>query len=69
MHASIRVNGVEETLSTGTVLALLQSRGIDAAARCLAVAVNGAVLPRDRWETAALRPGDEVEIVRPFAGG
>jgi sulfur carrier protein len=69
MHASIRVNGVDEELSSGTVLALLQRRRIEAGARGLAIAINGSLLPRSRWETTALRPGDEVEIVRPFAGG
>ncbi|MGG2362617.1 sulfur carrier protein ThiS [Salmonella enterica] len=35
----------------------------------LAIALNGAVLPRAAWDQAALKPGDDVEIVRPFQGG
>ncbi len=38
-------------------------------ARGLAVAVNGAVVPRHAWDVTRLAPGDEVEIVKLFAGG
>ncbi len=65
----IRVNGKEEALAAATVLELLRARGIDPAARGIAVARNGAVVPRRDWGTAALAPGDEIEIVRPLSGG
>lgn len=68
MTGSIRVNGKDETLSVATVLELLRVRGIDPAARGIAVALNGAVLPRRDW-SAALKPGDDIEIVRPLSGG
>ncbi len=38
-------------------------------ARGLAVAVNGQVVPRHAWDATRLAPGDEVEIVKLFAGG
>ncbi len=38
-------------------------------ARGLAVAVNGQVVPRHAWDGTRLAPGDEVEIVKLFAGG
>jgi len=38
-------------------------------ARGLAVAVNGHVVPRHAWDATRLAPGDEVEIVKLFAGG
>ncbi len=69
MPARIRVNGVEETLDAATLAELLRRRGLDPAARGLAVAINAAVVPRRLWEDRALNAGDEIEIVRPLQGG
>ncbi len=68
MSATIRVNGREETLSATTVAELLRARGIEAA-RGIAVAVNGVVVPASAWPSRSLAVGDDVEIVRPFGGG
>ena len=65
----LRINGVEEELAVATIAELLAERGIDPNARFLAVAVNGNVVRRTDWSAAALAPGDNVEIVRPFQGG
>jgi len=65
----LKINGTEEEVAATTVAQLLAARGIDAAARFLAVAVNGAVVRRTTWEDAALQAGDAVEIVRPLQGG
>ena len=69
MPATIRVNGEERPLGAETVTGLLEATGVDPKARGLAVAVNGAVVPRRAWGATALSPGDEVEIVKLFAGG
>jgi len=65
----LRINGVEEEVAVTTVAELLVTRGVDPAARFLAVAVNGSVIRRSEWPCKSLAPGDEVEIVRPFSGG
>lgn len=65
----LRVNGKVETEDAANVAELLRRRGIDPQARFLAVAVNGAVVPRADWTARALASGDEVEIVRPLQGG
>jgi sulfur carrier protein len=65
----LRVNGEEAEVTAATVAELLASRGIDAKARFLAVAVNGAVVRRAEWPSQPLSPGDQVEIVRPLQGG
>jgi sulfur carrier protein len=65
----LRVNGVEEEVVAANLAELLLARGIDAKARFLAVAVNGAVVRRAEWPARPLRPGDDVEIVRPLSGG
>jgi sulfur carrier protein len=65
----IRINGVEEEVAVTTLADLLVARGVDPAARFLAIAVNGSVVPRSDWPARPLLPGDDVEIVRPFSGG
>ncbi len=65
----IRVNGEEERLGVATLGALLERKAIDSGRRGIAVALNGAVIPRSAWSQTALRPGDRVEIVRARQGG
>jgi sulfur carrier protein len=65
----VTVNGIDEEVTAATVAQLLIARGIDPAARFLAVAVNGAVVRRASWEEAVLEAGDAIEIVRPLQGG
>ena len=65
----MRVNGAEAEVSVMSVADLLLDRGIDPAARFLAVAVNGSVVRRSEWPSKLLAPGDDIEIVRPFSGG
>jgi len=69
MDGGILVNGVERPLAATTLAGMLRAQGIAAEARGIAVAVNGAVVPRRAWEATALRPGDRVEVVKLFAGG
>jgi sulfur carrier protein len=66
---TIRVNGESETLAVATVAALLDEKDIGADARGVAVALNGAVVPRAAWRDTRLSPGDAVEIVRARQGG
>ena len=65
----LKINGVDEEVAATTIAQLLAARGIDPAARFLAVAVNGAVVRRVTWDEAALQAGDAIEIVRPLQGG
>ena len=69
MIGKISVNGESEPLSVGTLEALLAEKAVDAAQRGIAVALNGAVVPRAAWSATALHPGDSVEIVRARQGG
>jgi len=68
-RASIRVNGQDEPLAAATLSALLEERAVDTGQRGIAVAVNGAIVPRAAWPQTELRPGDNVEIVRARQGG
>jgi sulfur carrier protein len=62
----IQVNGKSEPLAAATLEALLAEKEVD---RGIAVALNGAVVPRAAWADTPLQPGDNVEIVRARQGG
>jgi sulfur carrier protein len=69
LEATIRINGESEALVAATLDALLAEKAVDTQQRGIAVALNGAVVPRAAWRTTALKPGDSVEIVRARQGG
>ena len=68
-EAIIRINGEAEPLAAATIEALLAEKAVDTGQRGIAVALNGAVVPRAAWRATALKPGDSVEIVRARQGG
>jgi sulfur carrier protein len=65
----IRVNGETEPLAVATLEALLLEKALDTGRRGIAVALNGAVVPRSAWPDTVLHTGDSVEIVRARQGG
>ena len=69
MSETMRINGQDKSVAAATVLELLKAEEIDPAARFVAVTVNGSVVPRRSWPDAAIKPGDDIEIVRPAPGG
>src|SRR5262245_59834391 len=69
LNAQSRVNGQDEPLIATTLAALLAKKTVDVAQKGIAVALNGAVVPRAAWSTTRLNPGDSVEIVRARQGG
>ena len=69
MSGTIHVNGAERALECDSVAALIAAMGIAADARGVAVAVNGAVVPRPHWTTASLADGDQIEVIRAMQGG
>ena len=69
LNACIRVNGRDEPLQAETLAILLEIKAVDVAQKGIAVALNGAVVPRAEWPTTTLKAGDSVEIVRARQGG
>ena len=64
----VKVNGDALLLPDGTTVAqLVAERAEDH--RRVAVAVNGAVVPRSRWPSTPLAGGDAVEVLVAVAGG
>jgi sulfur carrier protein len=68
-EATISVNGKTEALAAASLEALLAEKAVDTSQRGIAVALNGAVVPRAAWPATRLRAGDNVEIVRARQGG
>jgi thiamine biosynthesis protein ThiS len=65
---SLVLNGKPREVEPQTSLpALLEQLGVDR--RMIAVAHNGDVLPRDRYDDVVLQDGDHVEVVRMVGGG
>jgi len=69
MSATVRVNGETMALPSARLTDLLLALGVDPARRGVAIAVDGAVVPRARWDAALLAGGEEIDIVRPLQGG
>ena len=69
MSGTITVNGETRPLCAATVLELLRDERLETKRVGLAVARNGAVVPRRAWPETALADGDRIEIVKPFSGG
>ena len=67
--SSIRINGEQKRVEAATVHDLLRAEDIDPAARFVAVAINGVVIPRGQWGNEQVKEGDDIEIVRPAPGG
>ena len=65
----IRLNGEPHQFAGISLIDLLAAQAIDRTKAGVAIAVNDAIVPRAEWATAALKPGDAVEIVRPHSGG
>ncbi len=66
---TLMVNGQARPLGDGSLTELLAAEAVNTLSRGLAVAVNGQVVPRHAWDATRLAPGDEIEIVKLFAGG
>lgn len=65
---AITVNGEARDVAAGdTVAALLRAIGLDT--RKVAVERNEEIVPRSTYESAALAPGDRLEIVHFIGGG
>jgi sulfur carrier protein len=66
--ATITVNGRPEP-GAATVASLLERLGVGVAARGLAVAVDGEVVPRSQWNERQLEAGARVEVLGAIQGG
>jgi len=67
---TIWLNGKPRELPDGTPLErAVEATGAPADRRGIAVAVDGEVVPRDRWDDTVLADGQRVEVVQAVQGG
>jgi sulfur carrier protein len=65
----IFVNGEARQRAGATVAELLADLGVDPAARGVAVAVDGEVVPRAEWGELTVNEGQRVEALSAMQGG
>ena len=66
----IELNGRRIELRDGAMLAdAVGKAGVNSAARGVAVALDGEVVPRAEWDRVELRQGQSVEVVGAVQGG
>jgi sulfur carrier protein len=67
---TIWLNGEQTELPPGLSLAdAVEAAGAPSGRRGIAVAVDGEVVPRDRWDDTRLDDGQRVEVVQAVQGG
>ena len=66
---SITVNGERRAVEAATVAELLMELGFPTARPGIAVAVEGALVPRRGWVQTRLADGQTVEIITAAQGG
>lgn len=67
MNEAITLNGHPIPIEHTTLDQLVVARIPET--RRIAVALNGAVVPRSAWSETRLHPGDRVEVVKITVGG
>jgi sulfur carrier protein len=67
--ATVVLNGEQRPLPAATTLAELVADLAPGVTRGIAVAHNGAVVPRSEWRTTAVRAGDRLEVLMAAQGG
>lgn len=68
MSVVVHLNGEERSVSAGTTVADLV-RTLAGGGRGTAVARNGEVVPRSRWDATSLEDRDRLEILTASQGG
>jgi sulfur carrier protein len=65
----IYLNGEPRERKGATIVELLSDLGVEPAARGVAVAVDGEVVPRAEWPERRVNDGERVEALSAMQGG
>jgi sulfur carrier protein len=65
----IYLNGEPREREGATIVELLSDLGVEPAARGVAVAVDGEVVPRAEWTERRVNEGERVEALSAMQGG
>jgi sulfur carrier protein len=66
--SAISLNGTPEEVRSGATVAELVAAWCPST-RGIAVARNGDIVPKSKWSSTPIEPGDQIEIVTAAAGG
>ena len=67
---NVLLNGERHTLTDGaTVREAVAASGAPTEARGVAVALDGEVVPRGRWDEVPVQEGARIEVVQAVQGG
>lgn len=67
---TIKLNGeIKEINGTGTLNELITAYLNGKEARGIAVALNAAIVPKQKWNDTVLNENDEVDVVHAVQGG
>lgn len=66
---TVLVNGQHELPAGATIADAVAAAGAPGDGRGIAAAVDGEVVPRERWQQTQLRDGQRVEVVQAVQGG
>ena len=69
MSVAVHVNGERRELPDGATVETAVREAGAPAARGVAVAVDGEVVPHAEWQSTGLREGQQVEVLRAVQGG
>lgn len=66
----LTINGEKKDAGGARTLdELIERMGLSELSKGIAVAVNGAVVPKGRWKNTTLETGDNIEVIHAVQGG
>ena len=65
----VTINGTERQLATGTKVVDVVAELASGRRSGIAIALNGEVVPKSRWEEVAIDDGDRLEVLSAIGGG
>lgn len=65
----VKINGKETTTDAITIHDLIRQKSPESGNKGIAIAINGSVVPKERWHEHHLNEEDVIEIVRATQGG
>lgn len=66
---NVELNGSMKTIESNTTLLVLIRDILKENTNGIAIAINGSVIPKTKWETTSIQEADRIELVRATQGG
>ncbi len=66
---NVELNGAPKSLKDDTTLLVLIRDVLEENPNGIAIAINGSVISKSKWETTLIHDADRIELVRATQGG